>query len=42
MNDSTVLLSKDILMPAYLPIYGNKYWETPNIDELASKGTVFK
>ncbi|MBR5416390.1 MAG: sulfatase-like hydrolase/transferase [Thermoguttaceae bacterium] len=28
---------------SYLPIYGNKYWrgKTPNIDELAEKGTVF-
>lgn len=28
-------------MRDYLPIYGNNYWETPNIDELAKKGTVF-
>ena len=28
-------------MPGYLPVYGNTYWKTPNIDELASKGTVF-
>ncbi len=28
-------------MRSYLPIYGNKYWKTPNIDELAKKGTVF-
>ncbi|MDD4689386.1 MAG: sulfatase-like hydrolase/transferase [Eubacteriales bacterium] len=41
MNDSIVLLSKDILMPGYLPTYGNKFWKTPNIDELAAKGTVF-
>jgi len=26
----------------YLPVYGNKFWHTPNIDELASKGTVFQ
>ncbi len=39
-----VLLSKDVLCARYLPTYGNKYWEgkTPNIDELAAKGTVFK
>ena len=28
---------------SYLPVYGNRYWtgKTPNIDELANKGTVF-
>lgn len=36
-----VLISKDILSIRYLPIYGNKYWKTPNINELAAKGTVF-
>lgn len=36
-----VLLSKDAMLPSYLPTYGNKYWKTPNIDELAQKGTVF-
>lgn len=36
-----VLLSKDAMLPDYLPTYGNKYWKTPNIDELAEKGTVF-
>jgi len=25
----------------YLPTYGNSKWKTPNIDELAKKGTVF-
>lgn len=35
------LLSKDAFGKFYLPIYGNKYWKTPNIDELANKGTVF-
>lgn len=38
---STVLITKDILMPDYLPTYGNKYWKTPNIDALALSGTVF-
>ncbi|HPY85730.1 MAG TPA: sulfatase-like hydrolase/transferase, partial [Ruminococcus flavefaciens] len=42
MINNIVLISKDILMPQYLPIYGNSYWKTPNIDELAAKGTVFK
>lgn len=36
-----VIISKDILIPAYLPVYGNRYWATPHIDELASKGTIF-
>lgn len=36
-----VLLSKDAMLSDYLPTYGNKYWKTPNIDELAAKGTVF-
>lgn len=41
--NSILLLTKDALCKDYLPIYGNKYWkgETPNIDELAKKGTVF-
>lgn len=42
MMNNIVLISKDILMPQYLPTYGNTYWKTPNIDELAAKGTVFK
>lgn len=36
-----VLISKDAMCTDYLPIYGNKIWKTPNIDELAEKGTVF-
>lgn len=36
-----VLISKDAMCTDYLPVYGNRYWNTPNIDELASKGTVF-
>ena len=42
--NSIILVSKDALGTFYLPIYGNLYWQgkTPNIDELASKGTVFK
>lgn len=39
--NSIVIVSKDILMTDYLPTYGNGYWKTPNIDELAKKGTVF-
>lgn len=37
-----VLISKDAMCLDYLPIYGNKIWKTPNIDALASNGTVFK
>ena len=36
-----ILISKDVLMRGYLPVYGNKYNKTPNIDELSEKGTVF-
>ncbi len=36
-----VLISKDALCTDYLPTYGNRRWHTPNIDSLASKGTVF-
>ena len=37
-----VLISKDAMCTDYLPVYGNQYWKTPNIDALAKKGTVFK
>lgn len=42
-RDSVVLLSKDALCAEYLPTYGNQYWKgkTPNMDEMAAKGTVF-
>lgn len=42
-NNSILLFTKDALCADYLPCYGNKYWEgkTPNIDELAAKGTLF-
>jgi len=36
-----ILISKDAQITGYYPTYGNQYWKTPNIDELASKGTVF-
>ena len=36
-----IFISKDALNKHALPVYGNKYWKTPNIDELAAKGTVF-
>lgn len=41
MKNKVILISKDVFMRGYLPVYGNKYWKTPNIDDLASKGTVF-
>lgn len=43
-TDSIILVSKDALGTFYLPTYGNEYWKgkTPNIDELAKKGTIFK
>lgn len=44
MNKESVLfLTKDALSIDYLPQYGKTYWKgkTPNLDELASKGTVF-
>lgn len=37
-----ILVSKDVLMKKYLPIYNEKCsWRTPNIDELAKAGTIF-
>jgi len=41
MNKNIIFISKDALNKHALPVYGNKYWKTPNIDELAAKGTVF-
>lgn len=43
MKKRILLITKDAMCKSYLPVYGNKYWEgkTPNIDELANKGTVF-
>ena len=42
-KDSILLLTKDALCTEYLPCYGNTYWkgQTPNIDELVKKGTLF-
>lgn len=36
-----IFLTKDAQASSYFPRYGNRYWKTPNLDELASKGTVF-
>ncbi|XMB72269.1 sulfatase-like hydrolase/transferase [Mycoplasmatota bacterium WC30] len=41
MNNKIILLTKDALLRTYLPVYGNKFWQTPNIDALARKGTKF-
>lgn len=40
-NDYILFITKDALNKHSLPIYGNTFWKTPNIDELAQKGTVF-
>lgn len=42
-NKVFVLVSKDALCKDYLSIYGHKPYQskTPNIDDLASKGTIF-
>lgn len=43
MNRRILFLTKDAFCKEYLPAYGNKPWngKTPNLDELARKGTVF-
>ena len=41
MEKQIVLLSKDAFGIMNLPLYGNTYWKTPNIDALAEKGTIF-
>lgn len=41
MKKNIFLLSKDVLGKFYLPVYGNTFWKTPNLDELVRKGTVF-
>lgn len=42
-KESILLLTKDAVPTSYLPCYGNQYWngQTPNMDELAAKGTLF-
>lgn len=40
-NNRIILISKDAMGKFYLPVYGNQRWNTPNLDELAAKGTVF-
>ncbi len=41
MARNIIFISKDALNKHALPTYGNRYWHTPNIDELAQKGTIF-
>ncbi len=41
MENVVFIISKDALSKDALPVYNNTYWKTPNIDELAQKGTVF-
>lgn len=43
MKKRVLLFTKDAMCRDYLPIYGNNIWrgKTPNLDELAEKGTVF-
>ena len=43
MKKRILLYTKDAMCRNYLPIYGNQFWKgkTPNLDELAEKGTVF-
>lgn len=36
-----IFISKDACNKHVLPVYGNKFWKTPNMDVLAKKGTVF-
>ncbi len=42
MKKIIFLLTKDCMSKESLPIYGNKLFNTPNIDTLAHNGTVFK
>lgn len=41
MRKHILFLTKDAVHCSYLPIYGNTYWKTLNIDELAEKGSVY-
>lgn len=42
-KDSVLFLTKDALCKAYLPCYGNQFYQgkTPNLDELVEKGTLY-
>lgn len=41
MLKNMILISKDAQLAEYYPPYKHQYYKTPNIDELAAKGTVF-
>lgn len=41
MKDRIVLITKDATCKSYLSVYGNKYVKMPNLEALASRGTVF-
>ncbi len=42
MKNKIILLSKEVLLPEYIEVYGGKFWKTPNINDIAAKGTIFK
>lgn len=39
--NNIIFITKDALNKHSLPVYGNRFWKTPNIDALANKGTIF-
>lgn len=41
MQNMILLYSKDAMSIENFPRYGNRYWKTPNFDEMAEKGTEF-
>ncbi len=41
MSENILFLTKDAFGKFYFPVYGNNKWSTPNLNELAAKGTVF-
>ena len=42
MQEKIIFISKDALRKDALSYYGNTYWNTKNIDELAAKGTTYE
>ena len=40
-SGNIIFISKAALNKHALPIYGNKFWKTPNIDTIAKNGTIF-
>ena len=39
--NNIIFISKDATNKHALPVYGNTFWKTPNIDALSEKGTIF-